>query len=740
MNRKLVNGLLLLAATTAACGTFTSCKDTNENFINEIDLTQSQILAKLETILNQLTDCDKDGCKEKFNELSQKLQQIIACLGGTATQGTDGNWTITWPQGWDSNTMTVLNQIIKLTEQYDLLKADINTLNNLCEALLADYQAILARLQVLPTDVIINQAHNYIFGTLNLPLGIQSTVLGGYYYYSENQVEFPFDGKECADNDAIATATETLSGYPTITLADNTYYGYDAVENTLDLGTIYVSINPNYIDFTDGIHQQKLSLVKSNGETTPFILTPSISDEVLTWGYSRAESTPRQDGLLYAVKVSLPATEEAIEEVGIKIEPGLKSALTDLLKVRSKREAVQDLAQIAEVIYREMEGFLPAYGIKAEWESNTGVPTVSTDNTTDPATQTITQNTENMYVISKYELAATTFHPLSFETAKDLTNAHTPLPTFGPLSEAFDRVFKDITKNITIDLGLHQVDGLKAEKIKIDLSKVSLNLTVSPIEIEIPGQDVKIESTGEYVTIEPTKIKLTYDKDGNVNLKTGEGALNGLVTGITEAINELLKGKGEGSLSYEINKSIQQDIVGQVNTMINDLNKQLLSLQPNLDQQIDKILNNIHDQLAGKLGAADKIVSLYNRLANKVNGFIQNPNAYLQVMAVVKGNDGELHVLSTDANQPTVFTKNGNAAEIYLTSYTGELIAPVYKKYINFLDAAPAMEGFNEILPGRQNKVALDVNALSAGAHTIVYTALDYRGRTSTRLYYIYVK
>ena len=59
-----------------------------------------------------------------------------------------------------------------------------------------------------------------------------------------------------------------------------------------------------------------------------------------------------------------------------------------------------------------------------------------------------------------------------------------------------------------------------------------------------------------------------------------------------------------------------------------------------------------------KLGSADKLLEKYNALANKINKFLENPNAYLQVSMAYEDSNGDLHMLSTDKNIPSVFTKS----------------------------------------------------------------------------------
>ena len=73
MNRKLVNGLLLLSVATVGCGTFTSCKDTDEDFKNEIILSQDELAKKLIAYIDE----HKCECPEDAQAL---LDQVRAFL------------------------------------------------------------------------------------------------------------------------------------------------------------------------------------------------------------------------------------------------------------------------------------------------------------------------------------------------------------------------------------------------------------------------------------------------------------------------------------------------------------------------------------------------------------------------------------------------------------------------------------------------------------------------------------
>ncbi len=79
MNRKLINGLLLLATATAGVGMFTSCKDTDEDYAKEIMVGQKNLTDRLN---NLQTDLDalknwRPVIEEAISKLRSELQAEI---------------------------------------------------------------------------------------------------------------------------------------------------------------------------------------------------------------------------------------------------------------------------------------------------------------------------------------------------------------------------------------------------------------------------------------------------------------------------------------------------------------------------------------------------------------------------------------------------------------------------------------------------------------------------------------
>lgn len=878
MNRKLVNGLLLLTVATAGCGTFTSCKDTDEDFKNEVILDQAElraellklieenkcdcpdyakdVLAKLEAFLKdgdsyksmdaalnafianyiaqtlQLDQNDINRINEFFKDggdysqwginISKLQQEMNTLLGEDGKFGTVDELKnrlltlekivgLTADKGLQKQIADIIDRLdslnipdgVKLPENFNELmdqigfnKADIATINeglteykngidqrvNQLVNSLADYaktkdltpikeslealepyakavDAIYQRLNSLITGIITQQTYNPIFGTINFPIGLQSNIVANYYGINESSKPFNFpadviqyngDNSVLGKNKAIHSALMALTPKNPygITTSVGTKDYYMAEDGDANLGTVYTTINPNNINF-DG---KTLDLVtsKEDPEKTLTVKVKKENDTELTFGYTKSV----ENNGFYRADVKI--TPEQAPKYAIEIESGLKSAAKDLLENRSAKDA----AKLAKAIYDQLNGFMPAYALKAAWTA----PEVTYDADGKP----VVGADKEYAVYSNYNLGIATFAPLSYHFLYDKGINSKPLPTFGPVSDAITEFLNEIRGDMHFDLDLTGINGLDPSKIEIKLNfheiqvektEIVIVVDLAGITVDIPGSDEPgVVPEGQTLT-----IKLGYDPDYGTVHANDASLLNPLIGQIVDQINEmLLGGKDDQSLEEQLNNQIKSQIIGQVNEMVDNINKMLVGdgtpenpgMQGNINNQIQEMLDKIENRLKGKLSRVDNLIEKYNKLANKINDMIQHPNDYLQVVMAYDMANGGVGRLATDFNQPTRFVKgSGNAIKLYATSYTLDIVVPSYAKYVAVTRAwkngaeAPALatkanEGgnLNTILPGRQMEVAIDASKLEAGAkYEILYTSIDYRGFASTNAYYLQV-
>ncbi len=706
MNRKLINGLLLLTVATGGVGTFTSCKDNEEGY--EIKKDQ----AKLFDILDEKI---KNG-DENLKVVKDKLNALL-----------------------DAGLLTKANQ--------DYLESLIKNNENYSTALKSYVDDMVMN---LITNVQIEEVYNPAFGTINLPLGIQNGLLCNYYYQSDHAVQFPIANGAQYAGMGIYGDPEALDALDKAKLKpknDEVKLGTE-VQDIDRLGEIYVTINPASIP-EKALQGLVITMRKTNGEQVLGTFEAVKEDNhVKNFGYTRAGNG------FYKIKVGVDASE--VTSINLNLDDNLKAAAKDFVKNPSK----SDLLGLAEAIYKQFNNRIPALGLRFDvpvtqsfvydstpWNPIAGpgvlvLPNVTVDpetgkyilNGNTPGNQgelgeneeiTVDENKKpTRTIISPYDIAAVTYHPLSYSFDPEGYVPDRRLPQIGHIQEYVDRVLSKADFSFE----------LNGQKYGINLDKVQF--TVEPTKIKIDLSSVK-DSFGK--PLEGT-LELGYD-GGKVSVPGDNStALNDFVQQIINSVN------GDGN-----DKSFVAQIQAQVNTelqkIVNDINSQV---KTQITDKINNIKEEINNELSGRLGdGINRLIDLYNKIAQKVNNILDDPNAYMQIYAAYRDGDGDLHHLSTVASDPSIFTKGtGDAITLFLTSYNGELLAPAYKKYIavvkdldggDITNANNASE-LNKVLDGRQQKAYVAVNDLTPGhTYQLVYTALDYRGNVSARSFYIKV-
>ena len=611
--------------------------------------------------------------------------------------------------------------------------------------------AINDRIDNLITDIILNQTWNPIFGSINLPVGLATTITANYYGVSTADLEFPFNqNHQTVTNSGIADITADVfnglnDGLQKFEVKEGVTYMND--ENGVGtLGKLYLSLNPAEIDAASG--KINYSLVNSKGEAAPVEkIELAKYDEALKFGITRSE------GNVYVAPIKV--TAENAPALAIPVESGLKSAMKDALKDHTKA----DLVALAKVLVNQMKDLGPAYALKATWETKTTDPSKVTSSNGSVTVQDSINLSQTNYgfdlptgtktntYIGKYEIAASTLHPLGYNFMEGMGADKDVLPTIGSIKEAVDKVLDDMKSKIVINTG---VTGFEWKEVNLEFKDVTFDPT--EIVISLEGLKVGEGEDAQDVTFADgsQKIVLGYNPDGTVD--TNETALNGLIESIAEAINTQL---GDETNPDSLMAQIKNNLISQVNDMCDSINEQLAGIDAAISGSINTSINNIKDMLAGKLGRLDSFINKYNSLAERINKVLKNPNHYLQVAMLYEDANGAYHQLSDNVNAPTRVKAGSGALDLLATSLTGEIIAPSCKKYVAvgrvwngktpvaYADAAKDLnstEFINEVASGNQIQFSLDGSKMKKGyKYEIIYSSLDFNGYTSTRTFYVVV-
>ena len=138
--------------------------------------------------------------------------------------------------------------------------------------------------------------------------------------------------------------------------------------------------------------------------------------------------------------------------------------------------------------------------------------------------------------------------------------------------------------------------------------------------------------------------------------------------------------------------------------------------------------------------------SLVSRAYNKMNSFFSKaPNAALQPILIGKFGDNA-RLLSQSKYYPT---QASGSLTLYPTSYSLELLAPAYKKFVavtdvfNASDLSEAAASVGQAANGENMKKVIDseksctLNGQAGYIYEISYSAVDYHGKITTKRFYV---
>lgn len=456
--------------------------------------------------------------------------------------------------------------------------------------------------------------------------------------------------------------------------------------NDGNAGEIYVSLNPTEIDPRC---ITSLKLVDSQGnEAKGFELGQlQNTSRVLTYGFTKAAAEVSANGF-YAIPVK--AVDPANDDFSLNKGELKEAAKNVLAKLQNPKESNLNLSQIATALYSSVNNQLKAYTVKAEY---------------------YLWNPETMELVKKsavaptYNMAAFAVKPLSYNTLKDNQSLKN-------LGLALD---KYMLPTLSDKLGKF----MDALDVKVELSEDKQNLNVYTI---VALADVTVQYD------EATK-KAWFVKNG--------APINGSeIKNVTE-VKEITSTNLEGGHVQKVYKIKTTD--STIADVVAELNKQLSTkLQP------------VKDAIQNAANKWDSAIQPVNTLLHKINAKIGNVNELLQPTMLYKNsNTGDWNTLSTLGGRLGTRMTGAGSTVLVATSWTGELLAPAYKKSVS-VKGNPAgvkvtlMDGTTPAIkiPGSTQKVLLTVTPKAKkGDYTIVYDAVDYSGISAkTKEYHITVE
>ncbi|WP_297065819.1 hypothetical protein [uncultured Duncaniella sp.] len=574
-----------------------------------------------------------------------------------------------------------------------------------------DVDAIFNRLNDLVTSLILQSASNHLYGTFNTPFGINSMVLMANFGHLATQAEsFPVStakdmGAECYSDSNIDWSSITSDKYD----LNSTVLAYTVNNGQATLGNLWFTVNPGTVNHLD---KAGFALVNSREEVSKVNLVDITKDDetLIKFGVNSNSRAAGNGNGLYRAEATVALDD--LDAIKVNIESGLAQSLKDAVK----NHTAADMAHLLKAIYSQLQNVCDANALRYTYEAVTG-----------KNEQGYTKVEQKVY--SNYGLAATAFKPLSFATLKGESFRH--LPTISPI---------EIDKSL-VDLNLKPFEiGNVSLDVELDLGKIEFDeVGETIIEVKVPSKFDPI--TGEATEYTTEKVNITKD-------------LQQIVDKLQASVNEWFEGKvGEPSLNEKLQQQIEAAVDaafngpdGLIASIENQVNDMMGSIQDKLDNLVDDINNDY-------INKVNKLIDKYNSVANRINKMLDDPNHYLQSVMFLRKADGNLGFLSTDSKQPSQFKGNGEAIELWATTYNFETVCPAFKKIVGVVKVTDkngnertdlknaANASMAKVLDGRVNRVALDVRGAKGGVFTyeIAYQAMDFTGHTSTVKCYVQV-
>lgn len=537
---------------------------------------------------------------------------------------------------------------------------------------------ILTGIELQATESPITGYENFSF------LGAEAHILGTYYG---------------------TTATPIKLGEEQIAKANQVLIDETSGENA---GVIYATLNPSNVDFTGCT----LKVVNSQGEEAPFTATVVKSNRVLKYGVSRASNSN-----LYAIKINLNEENlEAAKTWTSSDAAALKDVAKNVLdKLRQPGKTRLNIGDAATTIARTFNNRLTAYALQAEQKYE--------DANGKEQTRTIT---------SKMSLAATAIKPVSYNfLADNETLKNLDLPSFPTIQSKLN--FNDYKFNWT------PIEGLGTVKTSVTLKDMP---DIDNIKVTIDGvvQAPKVNVEKATISFGQTTLKGTVDDDGNVTVDLSELQKN-TTADVKVSIGDIKINPNDVKVTLDTSatKDMTYDVeipMDEFNKIIDNINNQVGNMIGNVNNIVDKV-NNYAEIIDGRY------ITGINNYIQKFENLLRKSNSLLQPAMFYVTNNGSWNQLAREGVGASYLKlEGGKASTVFVaSSYTGEIFAPAYKKYVHVTDAPDGAHvtgaNLNKVIDGNLHKIGFEAD--KAGTYEITYEAVDYSGFKVAKKFYVKV-
>ncbi len=596
MKRKLTSILLMSALLVGGASTFVSCKDFDGDSVAENNAKVAGLDALLQQKIQELNELKTkvDGQGEKIDDLlnrvhdaedklnaviwiidyeselrawalAQKDDQLLDYLYGLKSVCPDYEDLVTkqyLAQYCSADTKEFVDAIEacinkKIAEYCELpglqsIKDFMDLVNMIPDFVEAAAQKLTeleaqdalfnARFDNLVTGIRVDMVKNHVFGMLNTPFGIKTTVLGAFYGENTSNIdEFPSTRKAY-----FAGSSASLDG---ITLTGATH---EIGELKSDAGEIFVTVQPDTVDFTD----YALQIVsRSSKEPIPGLKYLPLEPD-------NTPVTTRATGVSngmggYAARVEVEDPEAIKLNLDVKeLARVAKNTWNDL-----RYNHTVDVKGLAETVYQTLDGVAPRelYAVHSDKHRVTG----------------------------KYEVSAFAFKPIGFATLDNVDLTRYNVPQIPSLEEKLGAYIQNINFD-QISAGTIQdmeiVVGDKNSSVKVkDKDGNDPTITIAAGNtyefdgvLQVTSKD---NGSDEYVVAIPFN-KLKVEDESGKNKYTAYISNKAAIESVIKNINNTIQDKITSVKTTATNKlaAIDTKIINRLNKVVNVFNDKFHNL------------------------------------------------------------------------------------------------------------------------------------------------------------------
>ena len=672
------------------------------------DKTITDLVSRVDSIIVELSKINTGELNDKI-EKAQNTADSAANLAGLAMQKALEAFELAQR---DSVRIDSLEKKFNELIIRDFSK-EIDSLSAVTDSLAGEIDKIKEDIQKMVTGVLIQGTESPVIGYFNTPLDARALILAAYYGELDSPLEFPATtAKNYVNGDAdfalwtdrnkaIIGNFSSVRGYVANQPA-GIFVGTKNGKEFGNAGTLYLTVNPNTVDFAD----KKVTLETSLGNESYIELSElSHSTRELTFGFTRSEAA---DNGFYEAEATL--AKQNIDKVKMNIDfAELQDRARDLLKEKNKSSVLS----MGYALVSSCKDVLPAYGVKASWLDAT------------------TNTTHNVY--SEYALATTAIKPFSYTFLKDF---NFNMPGEDKLQEIAGQIIDKISDKLKLNLP--------------DFSQYDPNTII---------KDIVIDPTSTNVTL--TINYTLVDEDGNVMyyLVTDGQYIYYMADETTPWVYNVDQQKWQTATwnlvrSVPITLKVDVDLYNNLKYIADQINARYGSTSPLADLLNDVIaIGDLSTTISDALtDVKSELNNLITRAYNKMNSFLSSaPNKALQPILVGKSGK-KASLLSQALSNPTKVSSK--ELVLYPTSYSLELLAPAYKKFVAVTDVfnastktavelSQAKTMANQANIGDNMKRVFDVDETckfkgeTGFIYEITYTAVDYHGKVAIKKFYV---